>query len=197
MSIITFDGKTVAADTRTTRGSTILPDHSAKLKEVGGVVFGITGVIHWFDAWIDAYWRWREDSHHLSSQPLKTPFTQGNDAENHGGQFLVFDHRGGTRFFRSFYWEMPYPYPITTPAAWGSGAHYALGAMRKGNAIDGVEAAIEYDCYCGGRIDAFDVATAKRIELTEYRAARLHSRYMLAKMECQDGTIIPDERGAV
>ena len=63
------------------------------------------------------------------------------------------------------YEKLPYAQGNDNPfMAWGSGRDYALGAMAQGaNAIEAVKIACNFCVSCGLGVDAFELATMKRI----------------------------------
>ena len=144
MSVIAYDGLTVAADSLAVADGYKSQAPTQKLKRgAGGKIYGIIGYLGWFEAWI----RWYEDG----AVPANAP-THKTDA-NPGG-FIVFD----LDCCRCFTAAFAYPDEETPPYAYGSGSSYAIGAMRAGaSAAEAVEIACEVDDGCGGPIQIMEL----------------------------------------
>lgn len=120
---------------------------AVKIVRKGSRVYGITGILGWFDVWI----KWYEDG----ADPNITPICKYNDPP---GEFLVFED--GKCFM--FCLQLPYPEEQFAPFAFGSGRKYAIGAMLHGaTAKEAVECAIIVDPSTGGPIEVIDLQSLK------------------------------------
>ena len=144
MTVIAWDGRSVAADTQCSSGGYLSPIPARKIIKRGEFVYGIAGWSAWFEAWI----KWHETGAHPACVP-----TSGVDAEQ-SGNFLVF--QAGKAFSCSA--QMPYLQEVGAPDAWGSGCDFAIGAMHAGaDARQAVEIAIACSPSCGGSIDVIEL----------------------------------------
>jgi|HigsolmetaAR201D_1030396.scaffolds.fasta_scaffold40716_2 ATP-dependent protease HslVU (ClpYQ), peptidase subunit len=147
MTVIAVDDKTVAADGLMCYGNERAARPANKLLKREGRIFGVAGtgieevLITWY---LDG------------ADPEKAPKVTGD----HWWNLLVIETDGRMLFFTS---DAPYGQPAKAPFAIGSGADYALGAMKAGaSAKRAVEIACELNVYCGGEIVAFDLPQAQR-----------------------------------
>ena len=146
MTVIAWDGRYVAADSLCTFEGYRGQKKVNKIVERNGVVYGITGYAAWLEAWID----W----HEKGADPTSTPVC----SLPHDGNFLVF--KDGRGF--SCVPALPYLQEVGAPDAWGSGAGYAIGAMKSGaDAKRAVEVAIECCPGLGGPVDVLDLLACK------------------------------------
>lgn len=136
MSVIVWDGTTLAADTQCThqnmkRTMSKIFRHGDKLVAGVGDVRSVSAVRSWLDAGMD---------------PAKFPVLGDDDSST----VWVISKDGLLQFERS-------PHPLVfadTKLADGSGRDYAMGAMAMGaNAIKAVEVACQFDVYCGGEVE--------------------------------------------
>lgn len=149
MTIIAWDGRSVAADTLATAGGYRDPMPAKKLARRGECVYAIAGWSAWFEAWI----KWHEDG----ANPHCVP--PSGVAADDSGNFLIFAE--GRAFSCSA--KMPYLRESGAPDAWGSGCDFAIGAMRNGaDARRAVEIAIECTPSCGGSVDVIEMATFRK-----------------------------------
>jgi len=155
MTVIAWDGRTVAADSLGVVGHGVRSRlASAKIELRDGVVFGTTGRMGPLrDAWI-AWWQAGADAANVPAQ--------GGAAED-CGNFLVF--KDGRCFVFSHL--IPYACEESAPFAYGSGSEFAIGAMRTDikagrspDATNAVEVAIECDVNCGGPVLTIDLPHA-------------------------------------
>lgn len=145
MTVIAWDGRSVAADSLVTFGGYISPNRAQKIILLRDFAYGITGFCGWFHAWI----AW----HEAGADPAKTP--DASVPPDRSGNFLVF--QGQDAFCCSK--EMPYLQKAGAPDAWGAGCDFAIGAMRAGaDARRAVEIAVACSSSCGGEIDAIDLS---------------------------------------
>lgn len=146
MTVIAWDGRTVAADSQGIVGcGHRSPLRSAKIVLHEGVIFGTTGRMGPMrEAWIGWYL--------AGARPdCVPPMGIGHDD---AGNLVVF--RDGRCFVFSAL--VPYACEEAAPFAFGSGADYAIGAMMAGaNAAKAVQIAIACDVNCGGEIDAIEL----------------------------------------
>ena len=146
MTTIAVDGKLVAAEGRRTAGSEIVADDVRKIVVKHGRIYVLAGEIAARDAIIE----W----HDKGADPGKQP-----GASKDGSWILVVIDRD--RVMRSFHNDLPYPQQNPMPQAFGSGASFALGAMRAGaDARRAVEIACGLDVYSGGGIQVVDIDEA-------------------------------------
>lgn len=142
MTVIAWDGKTLAADKQCTNaghGSTCTKIHRCE----GGVVAfhgdesHAMQLLKWFDSGRD---------------PAKWPLPTGKDTAD--AVFVSYDRK---------LWKYSGPYGalVEDPfAAAGSGRDYALAAMYLGKtARDAVLVASALDVYCGNGVDALEVGS--------------------------------------
>jgi hypothetical protein len=137
MTTIACDGKTVAADDRLVndRGRIcVYPEPKLRIvpEPRGDLIVGVSGTM------VDALFEWWFDG----ADPSKKPATDG-------WALVVFR----PTFLECYTHECPYPQRDGYPAAVGSGAGLALGAMLAGKtAREAVEIAAMRDVYTGGII---------------------------------------------
>lgn len=155
MTTIACDGRSIASDTQATAGDERTSTTKRKIVVENGFVYGFTGVCSYFEA----VRKW----HANGCDPDNMPKTGKDDRWN----LLVFGPDG----VRCYSQETPYFEEYEYPQAFGSGASYALGAMKAGAAAhQAVQIAIELDIRSGGHVkvisleDAFRVAEAQRGE---------------------------------
>jgi hypothetical protein len=129
MTVIAWDGETVAADTRATSGTSIVPVLDKKIVSQNGVSLAGCGVAHEVDAW-------QYDYFNGIIRPLK------------GKGSIVLEFREG----KCFVWESgaSVPYAVRSPFTIGSGGDVAMGAMLAGKtATEAVRIACKVDTACG------------------------------------------------
>jgi hypothetical protein len=144
MTVIAWDGRSLAADTLCTFGDYRGPMPAKKIIRRGQFAYGITGFSGWFEAWI----KWHESG----ADPANIPAS--GVAPGDSGNFLVFD--GGKAFICSA--KVPYLQEIGAPDAWGCGADFAIGAMHAGaDAKEAVEITIACTPRCGGAVDVIEL----------------------------------------
>ncbi|HCZ49097.1 MAG TPA: hypothetical protein DCZ11_08840 [Gammaproteobacteria bacterium] len=145
MTVIAWDGKTLAADKRTCSGTLI--GVTTKIRRLRGHLCGVTGQLDFGEqmfAWFDA-----------GADPEGFPQSQ-RDKDDWAG-LVAIDLSG--RILR--YERTPYPLVVEQQkAAWGSGRDFALCAMvRFGvSAREAVEIASMFDCGCGNGVDELTLA---------------------------------------
>lgn len=145
MTVIAWDGKRVAADRMSVAGS--LNSGANKLYDGDdGEVIAICGsaaeameMLHWY---------------RRGATPDEWPSRLDENESN----LIIFGSGWAVDFQGS-----PYPVEVATyPAAWGSGSHFAIGAMAAGkSAQEAVGLAASYICNCGYGVDV-SMPTARR-----------------------------------
>ena len=145
MTVIAFDGRRIAVDSRITRAGRIECGRKWKRLADGTLVLWEGDVFHALELL-----RWYEDG----ADPAQWPERDSPDAR------LIVVRDGQIH-------EYAGPHPIEHAMqvlAWGSGADLALGAMEHGApAYVAVEIASRRNAYCGGSIAVFDVVVADRL----------------------------------
>lgn len=136
MTVIAWDGTTLAADRRATLGGHTYA--TRKLFRIGDTLVGFSGSADR----IGAYRAWLEAGRDVATYPKQE--------ENSNVYFLVI-HRDGTieRFE-----DTPWPIVICEPqAVLGSGRDYARAALHLGyDAVCAVSVACEFDESCGNGV---------------------------------------------
>lgn len=140
MTVIAWDGKTLAADRQCTSGA-VLSEHT-KLSQVSdGSVLAFWGPIRQWVALI----RWYE----AGAKPEEWP----KDADDNG--LIVVTVEGSVTEYEGCGW------PIAceqNKAAWGGGREFALGAMAAGaSALQAVQIANQHHAMCGCGTDHCEV----------------------------------------
>ena len=140
MSVIVWDGKTLAADKQLTVGAVRFA--GTKIFEIRGSLVGFSGdfdfaqsMKHWFES---------------GCEVEKYPASQ-NDNDRWVGMLVVTKDRKIYKYERS-----PYPMDMTENKvyAFGSGREFALGALSMGaDAQKAVEIAMLHEINCGVGID--------------------------------------------
>ena len=144
MTVIAWDGKTLSADKQSTAGSL-----KRKLKKIArldnGHLVGATGNATDCKRYIE----WYDNINKLQEgESVDFPTWQG---DTHPHLMVVTPWRGvymytGTNEYLD--------YSENDVFAIGSGAEYAMGAMRAGaDSIKAIEIASEFDAYCGMGVD--------------------------------------------
>lgn len=143
MTVICWDGSTVAADGLysydTLRASASLP----KLRRRGGFVFALTGTAALYDPMVEWFLGDRD--------PDKLPKVGSDHMDT---RLLVFN--GGT--CESYKPNLPYPEPCFAPDTWGICAEYAIGCMDAGaDPARAVELSIARCKELGGPVQIIDL----------------------------------------
>lgn len=151
MSVIVWDGKTLAADTLGTNE---------------GLKRQMSKTMKWFDnnamhtpvylAWTGqqdhggALWRWYLDG----QKPAEYPdFQKTADWTR-----LIVVMMVEKQWILFAYEQTPYPMTMSAPCAFGSGRDFAMGAMAMGaDARKAVEIACKFSTGCGLPVEAYDV----------------------------------------
>src|ERR1700758_4251421 len=148
MTVIAWDGFTLAADKLSESGRTVQP--TKKVHAINGYLVGAAGyagcgaeLLSWF-----------------RRGALVEEFPESNKDSESGAQLLVVTPSG--RAF--FIFNTPYPTPITSSkAALGCGGESALVAMHCGRrAGDAVAVTCLFNSGCGGGIDTINLDDSQR-----------------------------------
>lgn len=146
MSVIAWDGKTLAADKRACFGT--LTRTTTKVFDLGDALAAYAGDA---DAGEEIL-AWFKDGH----DPARFPPSQ-RDRDGWAGLLIVWRDGWIWKYERT-------PYPLKFPPqlfAIGSGRDFALAAMHCGKtAAEAVEVACFFDSACGNGIDAFNHSEA-------------------------------------
>jgi 20S proteasome alpha/beta subunit len=138
MTIIAWDGMTLAADKRASSGSLILT--TTKIRRVRGCLVGWTGDQDSGELMA----RWLEDGADLKAWP------ESQKDKEIWSRLIVIDKVGAR-----FYERLPVSIAVEDKfAAWGSGRDFAYAAMHLGkSAREAVEVACVFDSACGNGVD--------------------------------------------
>lgn len=147
MTTVATDGKTIAADSLATAGSTKVMYAKDKIM-VGGsdrggaAVFAVSG----HAAMLPHLARWVERG--MADEPPKAT------GENSEWNLLIIDYWGARRVESG----VPHAFEVPYPHAMGSGRDFALAAMDAGVSPErAVEIAIGRDVWSGGEIQVVDI----------------------------------------
>lgn len=143
MTVIAFDGRTLAADRRCTRGGTVYA--TRKIHRVGNLLIGLSGGSDFCVAFLE----WFKAGRPCDAFP---------DTQKHDDYACALVIEGGKAFT---YDRTPYPVEMLEPiCAIGSGREVALGAMTAGaSARDAVLAASRWMECCGNGVDELTLET--------------------------------------
>lgn len=148
MTIVAWDGRTIAADKRATMGTAICtvtklrkikrPDHIPEVLAWTGEQDSGLMVAEWYAT--------------AGGDPAAWPKSQ--EVEDRWSRLLVADRYGVKEYNR-----LPVAFKIQEPfMAWGCGMNAARAAMACGkSAFDAVEITCRFDGGCGNGIDVFDL----------------------------------------
>lgn len=146
MSVVVWDGKTLAADRQGTNGDMRLtePKMAVQVSEFGDVVCAWTGI----SAYGKQLAQWYYNGAHKDDWP---EFQKDKD---NWCRLIVANSDGCI-----FYEVTPYPLVVHDPyMAWGAGRDFAMGALSMGaDARKAVEVASKFSTVCGGGVDAYDL----------------------------------------
>lgn len=138
MTVIAWDGKSLAADRQATLGGNAF-FQIKKIKKIGNLLCAFTGEAKY----AESLFIWVEDG------MVKERFP--NMPNNDQVRLIVISESEISEYLSSTNRVIR---PIQHIAAFGSGAEFAIGAMSAGvDAKKAVEIACEYDVYCGGGVD--------------------------------------------
>lgn len=142
MTVIAWDGKTLAADKRGTRGG--LPVTVTKIRRIGDVIAGVSGNA----AHVGELFKWIENGCKHSDYP---EFQK--DEDENSTLIVIRDDRC------FIYTSTAYPVEIEDNFfASGSGRDFAIAAMHlKLNAVEAVRVACLFDINCGNGIEYLEV----------------------------------------
>jgi len=156
MTTIAVDDTMISADGLRTAGSEPVGWSTQKLhyRDHNGhrCVYAVTGEGYMAPQIID----WWEAGAKPGLQPM--PPKDGS------WTLIIVDGTG----VRSVNHDSPYPQEWESPQAWGSGSHYALGAMHAGQSAErAVEIASRLDLYTGGKIQSIPRAWLRQQQAAE------------------------------
>lgn len=139
MTVIAWDGKTLAADKRSTYGGMICT--VTKIQKVNGLLVGGAGEASFIGAMLE----W------IKGGRVTAEFPSAQASKDDWQTVLVIELDGST----SLYERTPYPIRYEQPhIAIGSGREYARAAMALGyDSVRAVETAMLLDTGCGNGID--------------------------------------------
>ena len=147
MTLICWDGRTVAADGLYSYGDMRASGSLPKLRKVGSHVFGLTGTTALFDPMVEWFFG--------SRKPEDMP----NAGEKHENTRLLVFEAGGCVSYKI---SLPYPEPCFAPDAWGCCAEYAIGCLDAGASPERtVELAIARNQDLGGPVQVIDLLSLK------------------------------------
>jgi hypothetical protein len=146
MSVVAWDGKTVAADKRACLFDAAMKTTKAWLMP-GGIIVATTGERGFGLAMVD----WWSAGALAATWP---PFQATDD----WARLIVFEPGQDPYTYE----RQPVRQVVEDPfMAWGSGRDFAMGAMAMGaNARQAVAIASQFNVYCGNGIDEFSVECA-------------------------------------
>jgi 20S proteasome alpha/beta subunit len=139
VSVIVWDGKSLAADRQWTAGNLIRT--TTKIWKHGDVLMGGSGTL----THVEALRNW------VLGGMLPAKFPDLKCDQNYVPHFWLINRNGAVAKFE----DTPYPMTLRDPFfAEGSGRDFAYGALEMGaDAARAVEIACKYDTSCGGGID--------------------------------------------
>jgi hypothetical protein len=143
MTVICWDGASVAADSLECYSSCRSVQPVQKLRPRKGIVFACTGTGALFEPMIEWY---------LGGRVIEALPKVGDSHKD--TKLLVFD---GERAW-VYSPDLPYAAEIFAPDAWGIGADMAIGAMEAGASAErAVEICIKREVYVGGPVQVIDL----------------------------------------
>lgn len=150
MSVVCWDGRTLAADKQATDCD--MRVETTKIRLIKSGPFG-GEVVAWVGCEVDgsALADWYEQG----AEPDKWPKAAQVDKES--SSRLIVAGAAGCKHFQGTH--APIAIRVTEPfRAWGSGRDYAMGAMEAGaDAREAVRIASKFCITCGGGVDSFNV----------------------------------------
>ena len=146
MTVIAWDGKTLAADRRQTSGGLITTGHKITPLADGsyyaeyGAADRSRALLAWFQSGAD---------------PEAFPVLEGDEDEDKAA-FVIVKPDGTVM---QCWGDTPVLTTLYSPYhAWGCGREIAIGAMAAGaDAYEAVRLTSEHNCFCGNGIDAYKV----------------------------------------
>lgn len=148
MTIICYDGKHLAADSYTFEGNRVSDRARQKIFDCGTALIAFTGVIG------------------LEKAAIEFALGKGEEPkprDGDGGWALVRINRDGlAECYGSDVagWE-----PFLAPSALGVDRNYAVGMMLAGlTACEAVQLMCEHTVWCGGEVQAYDIAAWRAVK---------------------------------
>jgi hypothetical protein len=193
MTTIAWDGRFLAADTRTTLGdSSIVQSVCHKLIATEYGAYASTGRIG--AAHLRRLIEWWEDGRG-NPDPRDMPLHGYGDAAS-AGNFIVITTGAGGRQALMLSYLVPYGLPLGAPQGWGSGGDYAMGAMKTGaSAMRAVAVAAECDACTGGDVEFIDTTDLARgvqqgLHPTSRKASSKQYPGSLTEVELPNGDVL-------
>jgi hypothetical protein len=159
MTIMCWDGKTLAVDGRVSVGGTVLSDEFNKMFEVnhpqlGPLVCAVTGACDFIGPWLET----------ISEAGFKPVCSVSDGDEEYSMTGLFIDKDGNC-------WQASsnggYFHMGKMPTALGSASTIATYLLHKGkSSLAAVQEASEHNLYCGGNIKVYNAKTGK---ITEHK----------------------------
>ena len=149
MSIIAWDGKTIASDRMAVNSD--MQKLSTKLRDVRVAVLGWTGTI---SAGL-AMAKWWTERHEARASNMSDPPFPEIQRTNDWSPLIIAYKLGGVFVIE----QAPIEIPVLDPfAAWGAGRDFAIGAMAMGaDAATAVRIASRFSVFCGNGVDVYDL----------------------------------------
>ncbi len=137
MSVIVWDGKLLAADSRRASGNTFMS--AKKIERINGCLVAGTGTVDWIEEMVD-----------LWSHTLERLFPECQKKDDFAELIVVIPAVDGSGVVVHHYLQSRHPVVIEHPWAWGAGREFAMAALGLGlSAPEAVEVAIRHCHYCG------------------------------------------------
>lgn len=155
MSVVVWDGKTLAADCMAVNFGLKMKISKIKKLPESGVIYHCvppSSLVAWTGQQDQALelLHWYE----LGQDREKYPSFQSTE---NWTRFIVIK-RGGKTIKHFVFEQTPFPIVGDDKMAWGSGRDYALGAMELGaDAVKAVEVASKFSDSCGFGVEAFEL----------------------------------------
>lgn len=146
MTVVVWDGKTLAADRRATFGATV--KSVCKLRRIDNNLAAVTGDLSIGMEMLDWYER----------GAIATDYPASNRNPDRGASLIVVRADGSVWRYES----SPYPFRVLDEkTAFGSGEEAAMVALACGKtAVEAVELASRFNSGCGNGCDALDLHQA-------------------------------------
>jgi hypothetical protein len=148
MTVIAYDGTTIAADSLRTYGNERCLWPARKLHFRHRLIYALCGAASLTDAVIG----WYQHGAKYKEMPVSA------DPKEYDWSLWVIDPREPDKF-TSIQSVCGYPSIAHPPFAMGTGADYATGALAAGKgAIQAVQVAIKLEIHCGPPVQSIDIA---------------------------------------
>lgn len=151
MTVVAYDGNTLAADKLVTFGNERGLRPTKKLVALHGRIYGVAGA----SGYLVPLSEWYDAGH----SPDSIPKSEGDLS------MLIVEPDGRIFHVHS---KAPYPIEVQAPFAIGSGADFAVGAMHAGaTAAEAVKIASHVCVSCGGGVDVLVPGDSEQKEAAE------------------------------